>query len=269
LASGVAMRLAWATDLHLNFVSDEDALSFCHRLPQTADVVVISGDTGEADSIRHYLELLEQQLQRPIFFVLGNHDFYKGDFSTVRQAVFGLCQGSDWLHWLGQKVLPLTSTTALIGHDGWADGRNGRAQQSSVWLNDFILIRDLADLAPDELYERLARLGDEAAIQTKEMLEQALRDFLHVVLVTHVPPFTEACRHDGRPTDEDWLPHFSCRALGTALLSVMQAHPERDLTVLCGHTHCECRVEILPNLVVLVGGAAYGHPGWQGEVAVA
>ncbi len=263
------MRLAWATDLHLNFVSDDEAASFCQRVPPTAEAVVISGDTGEADSVGRYLDLFERELHRPAYFVLGNHDFYKGGFRTVRQAVSALTSESDRLHWLGETVIPLTPTTALIGHDGWADGRNGSAEQSSVWLNDFVLIRDLAELGPEELFARLARLGDEAAVQSKALLEQALRDFMHVVFVTHVPPFIEACCHEGRPTDQDWLPHFSCRALGEALLSVMQAHPDRALTVLCGHTHCECRVEILPNLVVRVGGAAYGHPAWQAEVAVA
>ena len=40
----------------------------------------------------------------------------------------------------------------------------------------------------------------------------------------------------------------------------MKAHPNRELTVLCGHTHGEGEAQILKNLRVLTGGAKYGVP---------
>jgi predicted MPP superfamily phosphohydrolase len=61
-------------------------------------------------------------------------------------------------------------------------------------------------------------------------------------------------------SDDDWLPYFTCRAVGDALLETMQARPDRDLTVLCGHTHGAGTVEVLPNLRVWTGGADYGAP---------
>ena len=80
------------------------------------------------------------------------------------------------------------------------------------------------------------------------------------IVLTHVPPFRESCWHQGRISDDDWLPYFTCRAVGDALLEIMQARPDRDLTVLCGHTHGEGQAEILPNLRVWTGGADYGKP---------
>jgi hypothetical protein len=38
------------------------------------------------------------------------------------------------------------------------------------------------------------------------------------------------------------------------------AAPDRQMTVLCGHTHGSSEAEILPNLRVLTGGAVYGNP---------
>jgi hypothetical protein len=40
----------------------------------------------------------------------------------------------------------------------------------------------------------------------------------------------------------------------------MAAHPTRQATVLCGHTHGRGEVQMLDNLTVLTGGADYGKP---------
>ena len=75
-----------------------------------------------------------------------------------------------------------------------------------------------------------------------------------------MPPFREACWHEGRISDDDWLPHFTCKAVGDVLSEAMRARPDRQMTVLCGHTHGAGEAEILPNLRVSTGGAVYGEP---------
>ena len=79
----------------------------------------------------------------------------------------------------------------------------------------------------------------------------------------HVPPFRESCWHEGRVSDDEYLPHFSCKAVGEVLLRCMRARPDRKLTVLCGHTHGRGSVDMLPNLSVVTGGADYGRPAVQ------
>lgn len=49
----------------------------------------------------------------------------------------------------------------------------------------------------------------------------------------------------------------------------MRARPDRDLTVLCGHTHGRGYVEVLPNLRVKTGGATYGSPAIEEVLTVA
>ena len=48
--------------------------------------------------------------------------------------------------------------------------------------------------------------------------------------------------------------------MGQAIQEVMAAHPESQLTVLCGHTHSSGHARILPNLHVWTGGVDYGMP---------
>ena len=40
----------------------------------------------------------------------------------------------------------------------------------------------------------------------------------------------------------------------------MEQHPDKEMLVLCGHTHGAGEAQILPNLRVLTGNAEYGKP---------
>jgi 3',5'-cyclic-AMP phosphodiesterase len=262
------MQLAWLTDLHLNFVDQNGIDGLCRRVrDERADAVLISGDIAEAPDLEEYLEFLGRQVDRPIYFVLGNHDFYRGSLSEVRARIAALCRQSPHLHWLSQEtVIELTLQTGLIGHDGWADGRLGDYAGSDVLLNDYFLIEELAGLEPEARLEQLHALGDQAADHFRSVLPGALERYRRVIVLTHVPPFREACWYQGQTSGDAWLPHFACKAVGDALVEAMSAHPDRELLVLCGHTHSPGEARILPNLRVFTGAAEYGRPGIEGWI---
>ncbi len=255
-------RAVWLTDIHLNFVGFVQSNRFIHTIQaQNPDVILISGDIGEARTVSWYLKTLEQKLQKPIYFVLGNHDFYMGAVEDVRAAIRKLSGESERLRWLNKAgVVELAPDTGLVGHDSWADGRYGNYELSTMILNDFVVIYDLAGISKAERLKRLNTLGDEAGSYFCRVLPVAFERYPHVVLLTHVPPFVETCWHEGKISDDDSLPFFACKAVGDALLEVMGAHPDCRLTVLCGHTHGPCDVQIAGNLRVLAGSAEYGKP---------
>lgn len=258
------MKLAWLRDIHLNFVSPSSLEAILGVLAGTeADAFVISGDTGESHDLGRYLTAIGEAVRRPVYFVLGNHDFYQGSIAGVRGQVRSLCAAATNLSWLPDAgVVPLAGEACLVGHDGWGDGRLGDYRGSGVLLNDFGLIEEFGGFEADPV-ERLARLhalGDEAAAHFRRVLPDALARFRHVVAATHVPPFREACWHEGRISDDDWLPFFSCKVVGDVLAGAMAAAPDRRMTVLCGHTHGGGEALVLPNLRVLTGEARYGTP---------
>jgi len=259
------MRLGWVTDVHLNFVSPEGRERFYAQLRAAKlDGLLLGGDVGEADSVTTLLAEMADELKIPIYFVLGNHDFYHASIDGVRESVARAAAASPWLHWLSaSEVISLTGNTALVGHDSWADGRLGNFFHSDVLLNDFLLIADLCGLKQQELYEKLNALGDEAAEFLDKRVREALTTHQHVMVLTHVPPFRESCWHEGKISSDDYLPHFACRAAGERLANLMRAHPDRTMVVLCGHTHGAGLVRILDNLEVRTGGATYGKPALQ------
>lgn len=266
------MKLCWATDIHLNFLETEGlARLWCQGqlLRGDPDAVVITGDIAEAEDVEGWLVLLEEELQRPVYFVLGNHDFYRGRIAEVRARMRALSERSEHLQWMNSAgVVPLTERTALIGHDGWSDARCGDFHGSTIRLNDYRLIEDLADLTGEALEQKLNALGDEAAAHVAAALDEALARFEQVVLLIHPPPFQEACWHEDRTSDDNWAPHMTCKAVGDVLLERMASRPERTLTVLAGHTHSAGETWVLPNLHVRTGRAEYGAPEVQTSILV-
>ena len=259
-------RIAWLTDVHLNFLRPAAREAFFESLPE-ADAFVITGDIGEAHDVCDHLRAFAAR--GPTYFVLGNHDFYKGSIDGVRADVRELCRDVPGLRWMPDAgVVPLTDSTCLVGHDGWGDGRLGDYTNSPVELNDWRLIGEFDWLGRRDRLAKLRALGDEAAGHFRAVLPDALARFEHVVVLTHVPPFREACWHEGKLSDDDWLPHFSCKAVGDALREAMIAAPGRRMTVLCGHTHGVGEADILPNLRVLTGGVVYGKPAVQRVIEV-
>jgi Icc protein len=265
-------RLAWLSDLHLDFLdSDAEVAALCRGVADLEpDGVLISGDIGNAVTLQHHLQLLEAHLRRPIYFVLGNHDFYGGGIADVRRQVEARCARSSWLHWLpATGLVPLGDETWLAGHDSWGDGRLGSGSQSPFILNDYYCIRDFQGLSIDGWFERMGALGDEGAAFLREILPRGFESRRRMILLTHVPPFREAAWHLGRPSSDDAAPHFACKAVGDLLVDVMTPRPECTMTVLCGHTHSSGLVQILPNLEVRTAGAEYGAPRPQPAVIVA
>lgn len=258
------IRVAWCNDIHLDFLDGDAVDRFLQSVnDESADVVLVGGDISTARQITDHLRRMEQLIEAPVFFVLGNHDFYHGAIGDVRRRVADLCEQSRKLHWLNRTgVYPLSAETALVGHDGWGDAREGDYLASPVEISDFFLIEDLIGRPRDRqgLVRFLRDLGDEAAAHFRAVLPEALSSHHHVVLLTHVPPFREATWYDGRISDDNWLPYFCGKAAGDVLKEVMSARPGARLTVLCGHTHGEGEADILPNLRVLTGGARYGQP---------
>ena len=227
----------------------------------SADAILISGDISLSARITADLEEIARHVPDPVYFVLGNHDYYGGSIENTRTSVAEACQNVDNLHYLSQcDVVPLTTSTCLMGHDGWGDARAADFLKSTILLKDYRLIEELSGVSAQVLEGRLKALGDEAARHTAEQLDVALQRFDHVVFLTHVPPFRDAAVYEHRQSDDNWAPHFVCQAVGDVLEERMAANADKTLQVLCGHTHGDGEGQILPNLEWHTGGAEYRKP---------
>jgi len=254
------LRLAWGSDWHLDFVKGHEIHTLCQTVKENADALLLTGDLSTAKLIRLHLKQLASQLDIPIFFTLGNHDYYQGSFASTETIVREACSACSNLVRLGQGEIVSFGNTALIGVDGWADGRAGLGSTTQIRLNDSALIEDLCLGDARSLFAKMRELGDDSARYIAKMLPLASEGATHIIVATHVPPFVEAARYNGRPSDEAFAPHFTNLALGQVLRDYASEHREINVTVLCGHTHGRFVFEAAPNLHVRVAGGLYRRP---------
>jgi 3',5'-cyclic AMP phosphodiesterase CpdA len=255
-------RIAWTTDIHLNFLTRAEIATFFGAIRAARpDAILVGGDIAEADSIEEYLTVVDELVDVPVYVVLGNHDFYKGSIADVRRRVAARSTRWEHVRWLPtQDVVELSPRAALVGHDGFYDARLGDVWRSFVSLSDFVLIHELMFLGKRERIAKLADLADEAASFVRDALARAFARYEQVVVLTHVPPFRDACWYDGAISGDDWLPYFTSKAMGDALLDAASARPDRKLLVLCGHTHGSGYARVRPNVEAFTGHAEYGAP---------
>jgi len=265
------MKLAWLTDIHLNFIDDVARQKFYQEIINTGcDGVLISGDIAEAPCLVDILNEMAEYIEKPIYFVLGNHDYYRGQIQEVHDEMAELTKKNDKLFWLpASGMQKLDNNTFLIGQDGWADGRLGDYQNSRVVLNDSRMIADLFQekiLGKYQLLEKMQQLADADAVKLQNDLKQVVsQNPKKIIVLTHVPPFKEACLHEGTISGDDWLPYFSSKVIGDVLTTVAEQNPEIEFLVLCGHTHSTGNV-CHGNLTVEVGKAEYCKPEIQKHI---
>ncbi len=283
------MKLAWCTDIHVNFLKEEEREAFYDTLKE-ADGVLISGDIDEAPSIYKTMAHMGGYIEKPIYFVLGNHDYYCGTVTDVRAQMKDLCNQSDFLHYLttcidsrGKPscyIMPLEGIL-IAGVDGWADTRYGDVSRSRVVLNDEHYIKDLKNhitavhYGKDRTLQQWDKRKELADADAKTLYEQVddacdqqIVPISKVIILTHIPPFPEASKHRGVQSDDNYLPFYASKATGDVLLTLAGKYPTIDFEVFCGHTHGEAIYQATPNMVVNAGEAAYYHPRIQRIITV-
>ena len=268
------MRICWLTDIHLEFLCDLDRKRFAeHVARQNPDNVLITGDIATAGTIKERLSEFQKAVGKPVFYVLGNHDFYNGSIAKVREwARQEILDSSADVFWLHGRTIKVNSKSAIIGVDGWADGLFGNRQESPIVLNDWYKIEEMADanLVRDrkKRLSMLKKLGKQEAAVLKPILAQALAQNDHVYIATHVPPWKEAAWHEGELSNDDWVPWFTCKAVGACIEEISTEMPGKKITVLCGHTHGSGHSQISEDIEVYTGGAEYYVPEVQATFVI-
>ena len=191
-------------------------------------LVLMGGDIAEATDVVHYLELLDRHLQRPC-----TSSWATTTSISVRSAACGTkcvrcVRAADNLVYLTDAgVIELTESVALVGHDGWADARIGNYERSMIMMNDYKLIQELAGVNKEQRWPLLQALGDEAAAVIRRVLPAAL-DTVRVGVPAHArAAAARSVLVQRRHFQRRMGPHFTCKAVGDAILEIMPDYPQR------------------------------------------
>lgn len=275
------MKIAWATDIHLDFLQREGGralVQFAFAEPLASanvDAVIISGDISLSDMLEDHLRIIDETVKCPVYFVLGNHDFYGGDFESVRSMVDRVCSKSKNLRYLTseENEIQISPGFSIVGHDGWYDAYYGRPFSAGLVMSDWLQIKDfsahLHPIAGGSTIDPHGIVGvaREASFNAAEaVLERARKAALNskrVVIVTHVPPFPEVHAQGGKGNNDASIPWYTSKFMGEAITRVAEENPGVGFTVLCGHTHYKAKFLNGKNIECFVGGSEYGEPRYE------
>lgn len=267
------MSLYWITDTHFNFLPDTYISSFAkmllHDKPDISGLV-ITGDISDGKKLDIHLPQLAETLRFPIYFTLGNHDYYSSSFDYIDKLTENITNRYDNLHWLN-KGNCYRDNISIVGVTGWYDSRIGNIH-TRIMLNDFGEIEDLwiGKTYKDLLFELIRKRADKEANQLDILLMQEVldKDSDHVLVCTHVSPYPESSWHEGSLSNNQWLPWFCSIATGNILDKYMEMFPEKQYTVLSGHGHSRGIYKRSDNLIVYSGAAEYFNPFLAGQIKI-
>lgn len=253
------MILAWMTDIHLDFIQGDYFANIMDQVKGSgAEGLIITGDISNATRLTHSLRDLSNTLNIPIYFVLGNHDYYAGSFYGVSERVVNAIKSFKNLRWLTKEnIIELTPSTCIIGHDSWYDGGYGNYKDSRMLLNDFECITDLLGKDKNARLKVFENRSKCAVDHLNKQVPIAANFYENIIFATHVPPFKEASVYQDKQSDECSLPYFASKMVGDCLLKLMGKYSKCNMTVLCGHTHGKIDVQVAKNLQVRAGMAEY------------
>lgn len=132
-------------------------------------------------------------------------------------------------------------------------------------LNDSRMIQELREcniIGKYQLLDAMQKLADNDAEILENNMHLAIQEHLpkKIIVLVHVPPFKESCMHEGKISNDDYLPFFASKITGDVLLNAAKTNPDINFLVLCGHTHSSSYYKPLHNLTVKAGNVEYGKP---------
>lgn len=278
-------KYAWASDIHLDFLRNDEQkiVKFTESLVKDNPTgIILTGDISTAKQLTYHLSIMERVAQRPIYFVLGNHDYYYGSIDEVRKNMHELSNISPFLkHLSTTPYVQLTPSTALVGCDGWYDCQHGDWKNSTFSMSDWQIIHDFLQVSGGNtgmyggggfnkgaIVSLARKLAHQSVQHIHDGIKAAAKYATSIIVATHVPPFKEAHVYNGRTADDNAQPWYTNKLLGDMLLDAAKAYPKIRFTCVAGHTHGRVKWQASSNLYCYVAGANYGKPALEQLIEV-
>ncbi len=240
------MKIHLLSDLHLEFGKAAQGW----KIPTTdADVIVLAGDIFVGKRGVQWAISEAIRLGKPVIYVMGNHEYYRYEMTSLLEKVRSIADSCDKFHLLESSSVTIDGVR-FLGCTLWTDydcdpqsSQASSMEEAGRRLNDHALIT---------LNNQRFMPADALALhqQSKRWLIDELDSSFdgQTVVVTHHAPSLSA-QH----------PKFPISALTGAFLSNMSPLFGKKITAwLFGHTHYS--VDTFVNGTHLVSNQA-GYPG--------
>jgi 3',5'-cyclic-AMP phosphodiesterase len=261
-------NLLWITDAHLDHHSEKVEAAWFDKLTKSqADMLLLGGDIANSRIFSRLLARIENSFQGKVALVAGNHDYYHTSVSDFRTTLAHHQRTGTIIFEPGCQTTPikLSDCVYLCGSGGWGDAIAGCANALAMELNDEHLIEELK--MARNLTTKLRELGNESAAHLDTQLAAVPEGATCLIILTHVPPWPEACWHEGRRSDAYALPRFCWQSGGNVITQAAARMPNTKFIILCGHTHSD-GIWKSGNITCHTAGSAYGRIDHSGLIGL-
>ena len=177
------MKLHILSDLHLEFGAFD--------IPKTdADVIILAGDIHVG--VRA-IEWIKSQTDKPVIYVLGNHEYYRHVYPDLQEKIREACAGSN-IHFLENDTVMINGVR-FLGCSLWTDYKLFDTQKSSMYeaelcMNDFRSIK--AHVGKQWRRLRPADYLESFQKSKKWLARQLQEQSIPTVVVTHHAPSNQS-----------------------------------------------------------------------------
>lgn len=253
-------KFFWFTDLHLDKVLPWTLARFiAHIVKENPAGVFLTGDISNGLLTPWHLKLLAIFIKCPIYFVLGNHDYFFHSLEGMHDKIRQVCQSYPNLIWLTESgVIRINDEVALVGTEGWYSADNGKPEYLQFTFDWFMTddFRSMPNM--NARIDKWRSMADASAQDIRSKLEMAIEQgYKTIFIATHVPCWSEATRDVGTMLERFWLPYNTNLRLGKAIEEVMIQHKKKHAIVIAGHCHTENWIYVSRNVECKVQKAKY------------
>ena len=230
------MKLQIVSDLHLEFLARDDP---ARRIQPAADadLLVIAGDiAGQATAIEVF-----RAWPVPVVYVLGNHEFYRGEYGTLRAQLAALTpaqRGAVAVLDPGVRVITGNDGTRarIVGATLWTDFRlyEPAVSAAAAIAASVKVVTDFAAIRFDGAALRPAQIEAEHFAQRAWLAAQLAEPFDgRTVVVTHHAPSARSVhpRFQGDPVSAAFASNLEDLMPGVALWIHGHMHDSSDYRV--------------------------------------
>ncbi|WP_165475086.1 metallophosphoesterase family protein [Legionella yabuuchiae] len=230
------MRTLWLTDLHVNRLDKEQYIHLLERIQASeAEAVWITGDIGDPPLNWRFLEDLFCKFTKPVYFVLGNHDYYHLQVDEARQKARNLSHAYPNAYYLTYESGFTLKDNFIVGIGCWSN-TGSIPLRENTWDSDSI--KDLMRLNLDDLNSKLNQLAEQdAAFLLQKCAAGIKKSIKTIIIFTHIPPMEAMHGHYPVRTLEENRTIYYSFALSDALKQLLDTYPEINLRVYSGHLH--------------------------------
>ena len=251
------MKIQLLSDLHNEFLrsgKQVDGYLWSGSIPLTdADIIILAGDIDTGSHGAEWAISESERLGKTILYVLGNHEFYRHEYFSVKENIAKLCTGTN-VAYLDSDVF-IVDGVRFLGSTLWTDYKaDVRVPQDLAMfyidnnLTDHRVVKFNSDDADDRFKpEHALTLHEKELSWLRQQLEADFDG--KTMVITHHGPHA-LCQHPAFPMSE------MSGAFHSDLESLIEAY-EIDVWAF-GHTHANLDAVIYGTRIV---SNQAGYPG--------